>query len=254
MVAIVGRNWRLAPSLVALFDQVDEKAPNRSTASDGSIGDTSHQARASDHNPDETGDVLAGDITHDPKGGFDAHAFAEQVRIRRDPRVKYVISQGRMFSSYGSTKRPAWQWGTYTGPNGHFQHVHISVLDTPFARSDQSSWFPKIAPQPPAELEDDDMTSPTNCVSLGNIYRAIQGTDGKPWIKIGSGPWAAFNGSGGRPNAQCGDGSSPSLCADPSNGTVVLTIAGTDKKLYESSRPNGGGNWTAWAAIGGEVA
>ena len=44
--------WRLARALEQLRSQVNEKWPNRSKNSDGSIGDTSHAARPSDHNPD----------------------------------------------------------------------------------------------------------------------------------------------------------------------------------------------------------
>lgn len=45
------RGWRIAESLQQLLDQVNQMAPGRSKASDGAIGDTSHQSRRSDHNP-----------------------------------------------------------------------------------------------------------------------------------------------------------------------------------------------------------
>jgi hypothetical protein len=69
------------------------------------------------------GVVSALDLTHDPKNGFDSYAFAEHLRRTKDPRIKYVISNRRIFSS---VTRP-WEWRKYTGSNGHTSHVHVSV-------------------------------------------------------------------------------------------------------------------------------
>jgi hypothetical protein len=127
--------WRAMASLLVLRNQVDVYAPHRSRASDGLVGDTSHQAGNSDHNPHYVAGVgseivTALDLTHDPAGGFDSYRFAEVLRQHRDPRIKYVISNRRIFSSYASGGRPAWTWGTYTGSSDpHTNHVHISVLD-----------------------------------------------------------------------------------------------------------------------------
>src|SRR5689334_16454379 len=96
---------RLAKSLVILIDDVTQKFPGRNTRNDGTIGDVAHQHRVSDHNPSR-GIVTALDITHDPAHGFDAGAFAESLRQNRDHRIKYVIFNGRIFSS----KQDAWEW------------------------------------------------------------------------------------------------------------------------------------------------
>lgn len=130
---------RLAPCLVALFAQADARWPARSRASDGSLGDPAHAARVSDHNPDASGDVLAGDLTDDKVRGCDADAFAEHLRVTRDRRVKYVICNGRVFRSYGAS---AWRWTPYTGVNAHEKHTHVSVLDTDEAKTDLRPWFP----------------------------------------------------------------------------------------------------------------
>jgi len=123
----MARPWRLAKSLHTLRAQLDAMAPKRSKAHDGTIGDRAHASRASDHNPsimdDIHGVVSALDITHDPRGGCDAHALAEHLRLSRDGRVKYVISKGRIFSSVTAP----WTWRKYTGANAHTKHVHISV-------------------------------------------------------------------------------------------------------------------------------
>lgn len=118
--------WRLAKSLEALRKQVNEAAPNRSTASDGTIGDQAHKARKSDHNPDKHGIVRALDLTHDPRNGVDGHRLAEAIVASRDPRVKYVIWNRRIAS--GSKGPDAWKWRPYSGTNPHDKHVHVSVL------------------------------------------------------------------------------------------------------------------------------
>ena len=60
-----------APTLVQLLAQLDAAWPTRSRASDGILGDASHQARKSDHN---TGDAL--DITLD-----DSMAMAPDLKL-----------------------------------------------------------------------------------------------------------------------------------------------------------------------------
>ncbi len=125
-------SWRVSKALLTLRAEVDKAHPGRSTVSDGTVGDTSHSARVSDHNPDENGIVHAWDVTvwddGDPDSLDDvAQPLAEFLRAGRDPRVKYVIHRGRMFRSYAKPGIPAWEWSPYTGPNGHFHHVHVSV-------------------------------------------------------------------------------------------------------------------------------
>ena len=118
-------DWRLAKSLEKLRAQVNTARPKRSKSSDGSIGDAAHASRSSDHNAwisDGTMSVVSAiDITHDPKGGFDSYRCAEILRTKKDKRIKYVVSNKRIFSA---TSQP-WVWRAYTGSNSHSQHVHI---------------------------------------------------------------------------------------------------------------------------------
>lgn len=118
--------WRLARALETLRAQVNDKWPARSKNSDGSIGDVSHSARTSDHNPDDAGVVRAIDITHDPKGGFDSYAFADMLLKKQDKRLKYVISNRRIGSGPAGPQPGAWR--KYTGTNPHDHHCHISVV------------------------------------------------------------------------------------------------------------------------------
>ena len=141
--------WRLAKSLIRLRDQLNASYPNRSKASDGTIGDAAHAATVSDHNPDALGIVRAFDITHDPAHGLDGDALAAALARSRDPRIKYVIWKRRMLRSYPKPGRPAWTWALYTGPDPHTNHVHLSVVAD--ARGDDGTrpWQITQPPTPP---------------------------------------------------------------------------------------------------------
>lgn len=119
-------SWTLARSLNTLRNEFDRAHPNRPKASDGTVGDTAHGARTSDHNPDGYGIVRAWDCTALDESR--PHPLAEYLLASRDRRLKYVISRGRMFASYETASRHAWTWGPYTGINGHFHHCHVSVI------------------------------------------------------------------------------------------------------------------------------
>ncbi|WP_179956747.1 hypothetical protein [Amycolatopsis anabasis] len=121
--------WRVARALDTLLAQLNARAPNRSKASDGSIGDVAHASRNSDHNPwyivNGVGVVTARDFTHDPRGGLDCQWLADTLVRSRDHRIKYLIWQRRILDT-----RPQyhpWQWRPYSGSNPHTKHLHISV-------------------------------------------------------------------------------------------------------------------------------
>ncbi len=119
---------RLAESLVTLRNQVNQAAPARSTASDGWIGDRAHRRRRSDHNPHirdgQYNVVSALDITNDPDNGCNCEVLADALITGKDPRIKYVIWNRRIFSSVVTP----WTWRDYSGSNPHIKHIHISVL------------------------------------------------------------------------------------------------------------------------------
>jgi hypothetical protein len=132
--------WRVANALLCLRDQVNIKAPNRSKASDGTIGDAAHARRSSDHNPHvrdgAIGVVTAMDITHDPAHGCDAGRLADALIASRDPRIKYVIWNRRIASA---TVSP-WIWRPYSGANPHDKHVHVSVVAEKSLYDDIETW------------------------------------------------------------------------------------------------------------------
>jgi hypothetical protein len=84
--------------------------------------------------------VRAVDITNDPASGLAAEALAESLRVSRDPRIKNVIWNRRMLSSYSNATRSAWQWGTFAGSNPHTHHVHISIMPDAATGSDTRPW------------------------------------------------------------------------------------------------------------------
>jgi hypothetical protein len=133
--------WRVVNSLTTLRLQLDAAFPGRSHASDGTIADDAHST-TSDHYPHRyavlgsTPVVTAFDGTHDPAHGCYNRRVCEAIRVSRDPRVKYVISNGELYSSYSTSSRRAWEWGPYTGSSDpHRTHFHISVLPTALADS-----------------------------------------------------------------------------------------------------------------------
>jgi len=136
--------WRLAKGLEQLRQQVNIKWPKRSKASDGTIGDQAHSARTSDHNPVRE-IVHALDLTHDPANGFDSWKFADMILRRQDPRLKYVISNGRIGSGPAGPQPGVWR--KYTGSNSHAHHVHFSITDA--GEDDVRAWaFDNIEVKP----------------------------------------------------------------------------------------------------------
>lgn len=144
-----------APTLVRFLAELTALHPGRSTASDGICASNTHttQNPDSDHERGE-----AADFTDDPAHGVDNWAVLDGLRMRRDPRVKYGISDRRMFSSYATSTREAWEWGPYTGSNPHTTHGHLSIW--PAARNSTARWLtphPATDPEHPDEKEKDPM-------------------------------------------------------------------------------------------------
>lgn len=121
-------DYFLAPSLAELRTEVDAEFPGRDKASDGWIGDPSHAARKSEHNPcwtcpgDMRGVVLAIDVDSNGAPGVLTPLVTDVLKATiGSPRVWYVIWNSRIYSrTYGWTPR------VYTGTNHHDHHVHVS--------------------------------------------------------------------------------------------------------------------------------
>ena len=124
-----------APACRAALRQATERFPNRNRASDGIMCDALH-ASSSDHC---SGNAF--DLTNDPGNGCDAHSLVEQLKQRRDPRVKYIISNRRIWNPSISNA-----WRDYSGDNPHTKHAHVSILSS--KREDTSPWWHDVQPVP----------------------------------------------------------------------------------------------------------
>jgi hypothetical protein len=119
---------QLSKAAKQLREQFDDTFPDRDRLSDGWIGDTRHQAKPSDHNPDANGWVRAIDIDRDLyKGGKPDNMgdLVDQVRLacksKSEKRISYIIFDGRICSNILN-----WKWRKYTGANKHTKHAHFS--------------------------------------------------------------------------------------------------------------------------------
>lgn len=165
--------WRVAKSIVTLRSQLDAAFPNRSKASDGTIGDAAHKAEGwenSDHNPwyppPDGGIVTAVDITHDPAHGVDINQLSDQLVATRDSRIKYVIAN-RLILDSREADWP-WQWRPYLGTDPHTNHLHLSVMDSPLC-DDPRPWALPI-------LGGDDVT-PADIAAIAKAVADYKYTD-----------------------------------------------------------------------------
>lgn len=152
-------SWTLAPSIKAALTEADRLWPERSKASDGTIGDAAHSSRVSDHNPDARGIVHAFDLTHDPFNGPSCTVLSEALRRRIlagvETRVSYVIWNRQIFNP---TISPAWR--SYTGINPHTKHMHVSIHATLPAENFLGPWWPATERNDPVADNEYPVTSP----------------------------------------------------------------------------------------------
>lgn len=139
--------WRAARSLLVLHQQLQAGAPRArppATGADewGLVGDAQHDP-TSDHTPHDLPGlgndiVTAADFPNRPDLGLDAHAVLDDIRRSRDPRAKYGISNGQIFSNHPVSEHghsyAAWEWRPYLTSSGahpadgHYTHGHLSVV------------------------------------------------------------------------------------------------------------------------------
>lgn len=174
--------WRVARSLLKLRDQL--KAVHPSMPNPGFIGDAAHATRDSDHNPwvDDPASslnvVTAGDWYDDEEAGFDAGKFAETLKRAKDPRVKYVISNRRIWS----LARDREGWRPYNGSNPHTGHTHVSVSSTKSLYDSTRLWVIGLAAgAPTTPKEPDDVISTEQMQDLKNYIDASTNASARRW-------------------------------------------------------------------------
>lgn len=124
-------SWHLAPALDQLRAEVNALWPNRSKASDGTIGDAAHSARTSDHNPNARRSVNAIDIT---VSGVDVQKIINAAKAH--PSVRYIIFNRQIMNRDIGNFRAR----RYPGSNPHVAHVHISIYQSATAERRTQSW------------------------------------------------------------------------------------------------------------------
>jgi hypothetical protein len=132
-----GGRYRLATSLDNLFNEVNAAYPKRDRKTDGWLGDPAHQARVSQHNPDDKGIVRAIDVDKD---GIDVKALLKAAIGH--PAVWYVIHNGVIWS-----RTHGWKPRRYIGANAHEGHVHISIVGTDAAAKWAGRWLGGTPPR-----------------------------------------------------------------------------------------------------------
>lgn len=135
--------WRLAGSLVQLRVEINQAFPGRDKTSDGGVADDRH-GTSSDHspkNPNHPGVVTAVDVDENAADGTETVGdLFHRLRQLKDPRAKYGIYEGEMWSKYPVRGYPAWTLRPYTGSNPHPGHFHLSVDDDPALYDDTRPW------------------------------------------------------------------------------------------------------------------
>lgn len=132
-------SYYLAQSLKDLRSEVDAAHPGRDKASDGWIGDASHSARPSDHNPDwsDGGVVRAIDID---VSNIDVNKL--MGILKKDSRVNYFIYNRSIYGASKFAKR------AYNGTNPHVKHIHVSIKHSKAAERGGAWGYSKGAVKP----------------------------------------------------------------------------------------------------------
>lgn len=117
--------WHVNEGLAPLIAEVAKDFPGIVI---GTIGDEEHEHETSDHDPNSAGRVNAADLMLG-KAFTEADALALIPFLIVDARTKYLIHDRKIWRSPRGHAASLVGWHTYTEPDPHTNHVHISVWD-----------------------------------------------------------------------------------------------------------------------------
>lgn len=150
-----GRQWRTSAATNSLMDEIEARYPTRHPA-DGTVASERHDEvnPFSDHRPfPYTGPGVVNAVDAGETDEGEGEELFQALRASQDPRIRYVIHERRLFSSYtSSTGVPPWTVRPYGGA-GHLDHVHTSVLRT--HQDDGSAW--RLFEEEDMPLSDEDI-------------------------------------------------------------------------------------------------
>lgn len=140
---------KCSPCCQHALNEATLRWPSRRRDSDGCCASPEHhkQNPDSDHEPDASGYAHAFDLSHDPASGCDVGKLAATLSEHPDPRVKYVIFNGRIW------KARTGHWEEYRGTNPHQKHMHVSIYPTETFNFDSWPW---AGPSEPKTLQQGD--------------------------------------------------------------------------------------------------
>lgn len=139
-----GREWVLAPSLVVLAAQIETVWPEPEPG-DGTVASKAHDQTSpnSDHRPAPHDDWTMAIVRAIDSGETSEQVTQEIVDAlvrSRDPRIMYLIYEGRSCWSVARNGFLAWVWQPYGGVNPHEGHFHLSTKRTATADNDIRPW------------------------------------------------------------------------------------------------------------------
>lgn len=185
--------WILTKGLQNLRGQINDWAPDRDHTSDGTIGDTTHQAETSGHNPDDTpgsrpewnGDpdsipeVRAFDCDTDFRNGATAQQLVDHLRALPglSSVIRYMIYNRKIYKAANG-----WKPETYTGASAHTEHIHFTGAYS--QASDNNTTFNFRLEEIPVALTAADKTWIQEQINTITAYDKPQ-ADGTPTSKIG---------------------------------------------------------------------
>lgn len=168
--------WRLAKSLIVLFNEYDRAYPGRDKASDGTLGNAAHRRgwESSDHNPwvkdgKGTGVVRAGDFDagkgltpSESADGPGDDLLADLLRAGKADHPALGTGSYIIYEGYFYSRANGWKQRRYNGPNKHHSHVHVSVGRNQHSYDSTQAWgvaAKKPAVKAPAKSAEPDAPS-----------------------------------------------------------------------------------------------